>query len=334
MNYFTWEAWLTSPAISVTALHKTYGNVVALDEVSFEVADGTVLGLLGPNGSGKTTAVSILSTALRPDAGQARVCGFDVGTHGGEVRRVIGFAGQFAAVDANLTGRENLALIGRLSRLPRSRARDRASELLDGFGLTAAADRLVRTYSGGMRRRLDVAAAIVHQPPVLFLDEPTTGLDPESRFALWEAVRRLVGSGTTVLLTTQYLEEADALAGRIVILESGRVVETGTPADLKARIGAVVFRLGFADGAAAVQAENVLDAAGFGPEREGSTVRVSSAVGSGALVAVLRAIEGVAPDPASVAVHEPTLDDVFLALTGKPATQADDQPAEAQLGAA
>jgi ABC-2 type transport system ATP-binding protein len=325
---------LTSPAISVTGLRKTYGHVVALDEVSFEVASGSVLGLLGPNGSGKTTAVSILSTALRPDAGHARVCGFDVSTQGASVRRVIGFAGQFAAVDANLTGRENLALIGRLSRLPRAVARDRASELLAGFGLTAAAERLVRTYSGGMRRRLDVAAAIVHQPPVLFLDEPTTGLDPESRFALWEAVRRLVGSGTTVLLTTQYLEEADALAERIVILESGRVVEVGTPADLKARIGAVVFRLGFADGAAAVQAENVLDAAGFGPEREGSAVRVSAAAGSRALVAVLRALDGVAPDPTSVAVHEPTLDDVFLALTGKPATPGDDQPAEAQLGAA
>jgi ABC-2 type transport system ATP-binding protein len=328
-----WEAWLTSPAISVTALQKTYGNVVALDQVSFEVADGTVLGLLGPNGSGKTTAVSILSTALRPDAGQARVCGFDVGTQGAAVRRVIGFAGQFAAVDANLTGRENLALIGRLSRLSRSRARDRASELLDGFGLTAAADRLVRTYSGGMRRRLDVAAALVHQPPVLFLDEPTTGLDPESRFALWEAVRELVGSGTTVLLTTQYLEEADALAERIVILESGRVVEVGTPADLKARIGAAVFRLGFADGTAAVQAEHVLHAAGFSPEREGSTIRVSSAEGSGALVAVLRAIEGAAPDPRSVAVREPTLDDVFLTLTGH-VTTPHDQPAEARMGAA
>jgi daunorubicin resistance ABC transporter ATP-binding subunit len=324
---------LTSPAISVTGLHKTYGNVVALDEVCFEVADGTVLGLLGPNGSGKTTTVSILSTALRPDSGQARVCGFDVRSQGAAVRRVIGFAGQFAAVDANLTGRENLALIGRLSRLPRAAARDRARELLAGFGLAAAADRLVRTYSGGMRRRLDVAAALVHHPPVLFLDEPTTGLDPESRFALWKSVRELVGAGTTVLLTTQYLEEADALADRIVILGSGRVVEVGTPADLKARAGAVVFQLGFAGDAAAVQAEHVLDAAGFGPERADSTVRVSSAGGSGALVAVLRALDGLAPDPASVAVHEPTLDDVFLALTGHAAT-SHDQPAEAQLGAA
>ncbi|MDA8034909.1 MAG: ATP-binding cassette domain-containing protein [Actinomycetota bacterium] len=314
-------------------MHKTYGDVVALDEVSFEVADSTVLGLLGPNGSGKTTAVSILSTALRPDAGRASVRGLDVRTQAAAVRRVIGFAGQFAAVDANLSGRENLALIGRLSRLPRPAARDRASELLDGFGLSAAADRLVRTYSGGMRRRLDVAAALVHQPPVLFLDEPTTGLDPESRFALWEAIRQLVANGTTVLLTTQYLEEADALAERVVILESGRVVQVGTPAELKARIGAVVFRLGFADEAGAIQAEHILGAAGYGPEREGSIVRVSSAEGSGALVAVLRALEGTAPDPASVAVHEPTLDDVFLALTGH-AASAEDRSVEAHVGAA
>jgi ABC-2 type transport system ATP-binding protein len=324
---------LTSPAIAVTGLRKRYGDVMALDGVSFEVADGSVLGLLGPNGSGKTTAVSILSTALRPDAGQARVCGFDVGSQGAAVRRVIGFAGQFAAVDANLTGRENLALIGRLSRLPRRVAPFRASELLAGFGLAAAADRLVRTYSGGMRRRLDVAAALVHQPPVLFLDEPTTGLDPESRFALWEAVRQLVGGGTSVLLTTQYLEEADALAGRIVILESGRVVETGTPADLKERIGAVVFRLGFADDTVAVQAEHVLDAAGFSPERDASAIRVSSADGSGALVGVLRALDGRAAGPVSVGVHEPTLDDVFLALTGH-VTTPHDEPAEIRLGAA
>jgi daunorubicin resistance ABC transporter ATP-binding subunit len=319
--------------ISVTGLRKCYGDVMALDGVSFDVAAGTVLGLLGPNGSGKTTAVSILSTALRSNAGQANVCGFDVSTQGAQVRRVIGLAGQFAAVDANLTGRENLDLIGRLSRVPRSLARDRASELLAGFGLNAAADRLVRTYSGGMRRRLDVAAALVHQPPVLFLDEPTTGLDPESRFALWEAVRQLVAAGTTVLLTTQYLEEADALAERIVILEAGHVVEVGTPVELKARVGAAVFRLGFVDGTGAAQAAEVLNAAGFGPVREGSIVRVSSAAGSGALVAVLRALDGLVPDPLSVAVHEPTLDDVFLALTGHATTQ-DQHRADAHRGVA
>jgi ABC-2 type transport system ATP-binding protein len=307
---------VTGSAIEVSGLRKAYGDVVALDGVSFEVPAGSVLGLLGPNGSGKTTTVSILSTALRPDAGHATVCGLDVVREPAAVRSVIGFAGQFAAVDANLTGRENLALIGRLSRLPRRVARDRAAELLDSFGLTAAADRLARTYSGGMRRRLDVAAALAHQPPVLFLDEPTSGLDPESRFELWETIRQLARAGTTVLLTTQYLEEADALASQVVIIEAGQVVDVGTPAALKSRIGAVVFTLGFPDEAAATQAEHLLDRAGWQPERDGSAVRTSSADGSGALVKVLRVLQGTAADPVSVQVREPTLDDVFLALTG------------------
>jgi ABC-2 type transport system ATP-binding protein len=324
---------LTSAAIEAMGLGKTYGAVVGAEDVSFEVQPGSVLGLLGPNGSGKTTIVSILSTALRPDAGQARVCGYDVVSQAAAVRAVVGFAGQFAAVDANLTGRENLALIGRLSRLPRRVARDRASELLDSFGLIAAADRLVRTYSGGMRRRLDVGAALAHRPPVLFLDEPTTGLDPESRVGLWKTVRQLVGAGTTVLLTTQYLEEADALADEIVILDSGRVVEVGTPAALKSRIGAVVFTLGFGDEADASQAGRVLASAGWQPERDGAVLRSSSAAGSGALVGMLRALQGVTPDPVSVAVHEPTLDDVFLALTGRVPTPSTDQLDHSQRGA-
>jgi ABC-type multidrug transport system ATPase subunit len=231
------------------------------------------------------------------------------------VRRVIGFAGQFAAVDPNLTGRENLTLIGRLSRVGRKRARVRAGELLDGFGLGAAADRLVRTYSGGMRRRLDVAAALLHRPPVLFLDEPTTGLDPESRYTLWDSVRELSRSGTTVLLTTQYLEEADALADQVVILAAGRVADTGTPAELKSRVGSVVFRLGFGGQAAAEAAYGVLAAAGYRPEREAADVQVRSAAGSGELTGMLRALNGSAPDPVTVAVREPTLDDVFFSLT-------------------
>ena len=215
---------MSDTAVEVDGLRKAFGTVLALDGLSFRVPAGSVLGLLGPNGSGKTTTVSILSTALRPDAGRAIIGGLDVVADAARVRRVIGFAGQFAAVDPNLTGRENLTLIGRLSRLGRARARVRAGELLGSFGLTAAADRLVRTYSGGMRRRLDLAAALLHRPPVLFLDEPTTGLDPESRFALWDSVRDLSLSGTTVLLTTQYLEEADTLADQVVIIsrrESG-----------------------------------------------------------------------------------------------------------------
>ena len=325
---------MTSPDIEVSGLRKAYRGVIALDGVSFEVPAGSVLGLLGPNGSGKTTTVSILSTALRPDAGHARVCGFDVAARPAAVRSAIGFAGQFAAVDAHLTGRENLALIGRLSRLPRRVARDRAAELLDSLGLTAAADRLARTYSGGMRRRLDVAAALAHRPPVLFLDEPTSGLDPESRFALWETVRGLVQAGTTVLLTTQYLEEADALASQIVIIESGRVVDVGTPAALKSRTGAVAFTLGFPDEASASRAEHLLGRAGWQPERIGSAVRASSAEGSRALVKMLRELDGTAADPVSVAVREPTLDDVFLALTGHPPAARPARPGHEQRGAA
>ena len=309
------ESALSDTAVEVDGLRKAFGTVLALDGLSFRVPAGSVLGLLGPNGSGKTTTVSILSTALRPDAGQATIGGLDVVADAARVRRVIGFAGQFAAVDPNLTGRENLTLIGRLSRLGRAQARVRAGELLGSFGLTAAADRLVRTYSGGMRRRLDLAAALLHRPPVLFLDEPTTGLDPESRFALWDSVRELSLSGTTVLLTTQYLEEADTLADQVVIISAGKVADTGTPAQLKARLGTVLFDLGFAGPSVAETACSVLAAGGYQPDRDGAGVRVRSAAGSAALTGVLRALEGRAPDPVSVAVREPTLDDVFRSLT-------------------
>ena len=306
---------MSDTAVEVDGLRKAFGTVLALDGLSFRVPAGSVLGLLGPNGSGKTTTVSILSTALRPDAGRATIGGLDVVADAARVRRVIGFAGQFAAVDPNLTGRENLTLIGRLSRLGRAQARVRAGELLGSFGLTAAADRLVRTYSGGMRRRLDLAAALLHRPPVLFLDEPTTGLDPESRFALWDSVRDLSLSGTTVLLTTQYLEEADTLADQVVIIAAGKVAGTGTPAQLKARLGTVLFDLGFAGPSVAETACSVLAAGGYQPDRDGAGVRVRSAAGSAALTGVLRALEGRAPDPVSVAVREPTLDDVFRSLT-------------------
>jgi ABC-2 type transport system ATP-binding protein len=301
--------------IEAEGLRKAFGQVTALDGLSLQVAGGTVLGLLGPNGSGKTTAVSILSTSLRPDAGRAAVCGLDVVADAAAVRGVIGFAGQFAAVDPNLTGRENLTLIGRLSRVGRKQARARAGELLQDFGLTEAADRLARTYSGGMRRRLDVAAALLHRPPVLFLDEPTTGLDLESRLSLWESIRTLVADGTTVLLTTQYLDEADALADQVVIIEAGRAVDTGTPAQLKSRFGTVVFSLGFATDADAAAAAAILAAAGWAPERAGTGLHLRSDDGSGALAQILR-IPSL-PDPVTVEVHEPTLDDVFLALTGR-----------------
>jgi ABC-2 type transport system ATP-binding protein len=306
---------MDSPAVEADGLKKAFGQVVALDGLSLQVPAGSVLGLLGPNGSGKTTAVSILSTSLRPDAGRARVCGLDVVADAPGVRAMIGFAGQSAAVDPNLTGRENLALIGRLSRLGRKQAKARAEELLDSFGLSSAAGRLARTYSGGMRRRLDVAAALLHRPPVLFLDEPTTGLDPESRFGLWESIRSLARSGTSVLLTTQYLDEADALADQVVIIESGRVADVGTPAQLKSRFGTVVFELAFGTQGDAETAGKALAAAGYLPERAGAEIRVRSGSGSGAITQVLRTLDGQAPDPVTVTVHEPTLDDVFLVLT-------------------
>jgi len=311
---------MNGPAIEADSLRKTYGRVTALDGLSFQIPTGSVLGLLGPNGSGKTTAVSILSTILRPDSGHARLCGLDAVADAPAVRRVIGVTGQFAAVDANLTGRENLTLIGRLSRVGRKQAVTRAGQLLEQFGLARAAGRLVRTYSGGMRRRLDVAAALVHQPRLLFLDEPTTGLDPESRIVLWSSIRDLVRDGTTLLLTTQYLEEADALADQILIIDSGRVVDSGTPGQLKSRLGAVMFILGFASEAAAAQASQVLAAGGHAVDRAGPEVSMRTAAGSGAIAQVLRALYGRAPDPVTVTVREPTLDDVFLALTGHAAT--------------
>jgi ABC-2 type transport system ATP-binding protein len=308
-------------AIEAEGLRKAFGSVTALNGLSLQVPTGSVVGLLGPNGSGKTTTVSILSTALRPDGGRASVRGLDVVADAARVRAEIGFAGQFAAVDPNLTGRENLTLIGRLSRVGRGLARTRAEQLLDVFGLADAADRLVRGYSGGMRRRLDLAAALVHRPPVLFLDEPTTGLDPESRFQLWEAVRDLARSGTTVLLTTQYLEEADALADRVVIIADGRVADTGTPRQLKERFGTVVFTLDFAAPAEALAASRLLVTAGYQAEADRAALRVRSDSGSGALPGLLRALDRV-PDPVSVGVREPTLDDVFLTLTGQvPASQ-------------
>jgi daunorubicin resistance ABC transporter ATP-binding subunit len=306
---------MSEATVEADGLRKAFGRVKALDGLSLAVPAGSVLGLLGPNGSGKTTTVSILATSLRPDAGRATVGGLDVVTQAARVRRVIGLAGQFAAVDPNLTGRENLRLIGRLSRVGRAQARIRADELLNSFGLTEAAGRLVRGYSGGMRRRLDVAAALLHRPAVLFLDEPTTGLDPESRFALWDSVRDLARSGTTVLLTTQYLEEADALADRVAIISAGRVAETGTPAELKARFGRVVFHLGFDGRAAAESAQAALAAAGYRPRRDGADLQVRSVTDSGELTGVLRALDGRAPDPVTVGVSEPTLDDVFLSLT-------------------
>jgi ABC-2 type transport system ATP-binding protein len=318
---------MTDTAILVEGLAKRFGSVVALDGIDFEVPAGTVFGLLGPNGAGKTTAVRVLTTILPPDGGRAEVLGYDVVREPAEVRFQIGLAGQYAAVDANLTGRENLRLIGRLAQMPRRDIAPRADELLERFDLSGAADRPARTYSGGMRRRLDVAAALMQKPPVLFLDEPTTGLDLPSRNELWEMIRELVADGTTVLLTTQYLEEADRLAHRVAVVDVGRVIANDTPAALKARLGGTVIEFAMKDEPAAVQAEELLTRMlAARPEREGAKVRVTSDDGAHLVMEALRSLDGEGLAPSGLAVREPSLDDVFLTLTGHHAESTAELP--------
>ncbi|MBN2026047.1 MAG: ATP-binding cassette domain-containing protein [Actinobacteria bacterium] len=309
---------MNDKAISVQGLSKAYGEVQALKGVDFDVAAGTVFGLLGPNGAGKTTIVRIISTVLKPDGGRAEVMGHDVVRDAAEVRYRIGLAGQYAAVDPQLTGRENLRLIGRLAQMPRKMAVARADELLERFGLSDAASRPLRTYSGGMRRRLDVAAALVQKPPVLLMDEPTTGLDIQSRSELWEVTRELVAEGSTVLLTTQYLEEADQLADRIAVVDRGTVVANDTAAALKARLGSTTIELGMENEDLALSAERALaDLFADHTEREGDKVRITSSQGPMALIDVLRSLEGQGLAPVGMSVREPTLDDAFLELTGR-----------------
>src|SRR3954452_9680715 len=305
----------SGPAIAVEGLQKRFGTVTALDGIDFEVAPATVLGLLGPNGAGKTTAVRILTTILHPDAGQATVLGIDVAENPQAVRERIGLAGQYAAVDENLTGRENLRLIGRLTHQPKAQVGPRADELLERFGLSPAADRVARTYSGGMRRRLDLAAALVHRPPVLFLDEPTTGLDPSSRSDLWTVIGELVGQGTTVLLTTQYLEEADRLADEIVVIDNGHVIARGTAAELKSGLGATIVDIGLPHGVEPERVSVILQVVGAS-NVDGSTVEVKVDGGGRDVLEIVRILDREAVYPETLTVREPTLDDVFLSLTG------------------
>jgi ABC-2 type transport system ATP-binding protein len=315
---------MSGTAIVVEGLTKRYGDLAALDGIDLEVQEGTVFGLLGPNGAGKTTAVRVLATVLRPDAGRAEVLGRDVVREPDAVRRRIGLAGQYAAVDPNLTGRENLRMVGILGQLPRSAIAPRADELLRRFSLSDAADRPLRTYSGGMRRRLDIAASLVPKPPVLFLDEPTTGLDLTSRNELWDMIRELVDEGTTVLLTTQYLEEADQLAGRVAVIDGGHVIANDTPERLKAELGDTVVEMDFSDESTAERAMALLGGSEFGKvEREHRTVRVSSNRGAHVLVDVLRRFDGDGVEPDTLSVREPSLDDVFLSLTGHRAEGAE-----------
>jgi ABC-2 type transport system ATP-binding protein len=316
-------------AILAEGLRKTFGDVHALDGVDLSVKAGSVLGLLGPNGAGKTTLVRVLTTLLRPDAGHARVAGWDVLREPAAVRQAIGLAGQSAAVDEYLTGRENLVMAGRLHHLGRPETRRRAAELLEGFELTQAADRTVRTWSGGMRRRLDLAASLVGRPRVLFLDEPSGGLDPRGRQQLWQTVRRLVGDGTTVLLTTQYLEEADRLADQVVVVDRGRVIAEGASGDLKARVGGDRLQLRMATPAATGQAADTVAGLGAGPpqvDAEAAEVTLPVRDGVAVLPEVVRRLDAAGLALSGLVLRRPTLDDVFLALTGRSAAAARSTP--------
>ncbi len=311
-------------AIEAEGLRKRYGDVEALRGVDLSAPTGSVLGLLGPNGAGKTTCVRILTTLLEPDSGTARVAGFDVTKEPARVRALIGLAGQYAAVDENLTGFENLEMVGRLYHLGRRASRQRAAELLDDFRLADAAKRLVRTYSGGMRRRLDLAAALVARPSILFLDEPTTGLDVRSRIALWDAIDALVEAGTTVLLTTHDLDEADRLAHRIAVVDHGVVIAQGTPDDLKRQIGGTRLEVRLGDAANADEALQALaGVGGGGAVALDGTVFVPLTSGAGEVAEAVRRLDAAGVSIDDIATRRPTLDDVFLKLTGHAAV--DDQ---------
>ncbi|HXA74839.1 MAG TPA: ATP-binding cassette domain-containing protein [Acidimicrobiales bacterium] len=305
--------------IQAEGLKKRYGQTQALDGVSFSVPAGTILGLLGPNGAGKTTAVRVLTTLAKPDAGSATVAGIDVVRHPGEVRRHIGVAAQDATLDPLLTGRQNLVLVGELSDMGRAASQQRAAELLDRFELTFAADRVLKGYSGGMRRRLDLAASMMTRPPVLFLDEPTTGLDPVSRQRVWDTIRELVGEGVTVLLTTQYLEEADELASRIVVVDHGRVIADGTPQALKeaSRSARLEVTLAAASSAGvAVPAIAGLVAGEVHVSDDGRTLSAGVDASTGLATTVVRALDAAGVLVDNIEVRQPSLDDVFFSLTG------------------
>ena len=310
---------MTDVAVRAEALVKTFGSTRALDGIDFEIPTGSVLGLLGPNGAGKTTAVRILTTLLRPDSGRAWVAGHDVLAQPNLVRKAIGLSGQYAAVDENLTGFENLYMVGRLYGMNKPTARARATELIDRFRLTDAAGRPAKTYSGGMRRRLDLAGALVAEPAVVLLDEPTTGLDPRGRLDTWEVIGELVSDGATVLLTTQYLEEADQLADTILVIDRGKVIATGTADNLKAEVGGERLEIVVADQGDLPAVQAVLAAVGTGEptvDQHGKRVQVVVDAGPKSLIEALRRLDVEGVTVLDVGLHRPTLDDVFLSLTG------------------
>ncbi len=321
-------------AISAEGLVKIYrsrkSEVRALDGVDLTVEEGTVLGLLGPNGAGKTTTVRILATLLKPDAGRATVAGFDVVKQAQELRRVIGLSGQYAAVDENLTGRENLWMFGTLYQLSSAESRRRADELLDQFDLNDAADRVVKTYSGGMRRRLDLGSALIGRPRLLFLDEPTTGLDPRSRLGMWEVIRGLVRDGTTLLLTTQYLEEADELADTIAVVDHGKIIARGTADALKSQVGGERIEVVVHERAEVEPATEILRRHGIGAttlDEHTRKITVPADGGASTLVAVVRDLGEAGIHIDDVALRRPTLDDVFLSLTGHASVEGDEAAA-------
>jgi ABC-2 type transport system ATP-binding protein len=322
-----------TPAILAEGLHKSYGKTHALDGLDLLAEQGTVLGVLGPNGAGKTTAVRILTTLTKPDRGRAEVAGLDVVKHARTVRERIGLSGQYAAVDELLTGYENLKMFGQLYRLPGAVARRRADALLERFDLAQAASRVVKTYSGGMRRRLDLAASLIISPSILFLDEPTTGLDPRGRLAMWEVIRDLAAQGTTVLLTTQYLEEADHLAQQIVVIDQGRVIARGTADELKTQIGGERLELTIAphsDLGAALQAISLYSSGEIQLDREHHHLAVPVTNGAQRLAAIVRDLDAAQIALDDLALRRPTLDDVFFSLTGRAVSEAE-PPEEALL---
>ena len=315
---------MTNVMIEAVGLHKSFGETHALAGLDFDVKEGTILCMLGPNGAGKTTAVRILTTLTRPDAGTATVAGIDVQRHPAEVRNKIGVAGQYAALDELLTGRENLEMVGRLYRVNAKDARSRATALIEHFELTDAADRIVKNYSGGMRRRLDLGAALMAEPPVIFLDEPTTGLDPKGRLSMWDLIEELAREGTTVLMTTQYLEEADRLADDIVVIDHGRAIARGTALELKQQVGGERLEITISDDPYLDAARRVLEALGEGPahvDKEARHVSVAVTSHEGVLTRAIRELDAAGVHVDDIGFRRPTLDAVFLSLTGRPAEE-------------